>query len=334
MNAPAILAHEYRNETLDLTRYGYLVIVDERSKVIFSAGEACDIVFFRSSSKPIQALPVIARSLDAEYGLTDEETAIFAASHAGETFHVAALERITKKAGLSESMFLMEPTGPGDGKSEERRIRAGQPLRKFYHNCSGKHAALILTQRALGGAPADYWKLGQPVQLEVERTIKAVAETDTLQIAIDGCGVPVFAATIKNIAIAYKNLACIDTIKDGALQSAAARFIPRMHKYPHMISGTGKLCTLLNKDENIIAKGGANGVYGFALKSQRIGVALKCADGTDRAWPLLILETLRALGALTCETEKNLESFKPSSILNDNGVEVGRRTLAFNYNIG
>ena len=33
-------------------------------------------------------------------------------------------------------------------------------------------------------------------------------------IGIDGCGVPVFAYPMKNIATAYKNLACIDTIQD------------------------------------------------------------------------------------------------------------------------
>ena len=58
-------------------------------------------VFFRSSSKPIQALPVIARGLDKKYGLTDEETAIFSGSHQGDTFHVAALKSIYEKAGLT-----------------------------------------------------------------------------------------------------------------------------------------------------------------------------------------------------------------------------------------
>jgi L-asparaginase II len=205
------------------------------------------------------------------------------------------------------------------------------PLRKFYHNCSGKHAALMLTQRKLGGVPEEYWKLGVPVQREVENAVKTVAETGTLRLAIDGCGVPVHATPLKNIAVAYKNLGCVDTIRDDRLQKAAACFVPRIHKYPYMISGTGRLCTLLNQDENIVAKGGANGVYGFALKKQRIGVAIKCADGTDQAWPLLIMETLRAFGALSQETERNLETLSPAVVLNDNGLPVGRREVAFDF---
>jgi len=327
----ATLAYEYRNDTLDLTRYGCLVIVNERSEVLFSLGDPDGFVIFRSSSKPIQALPLVALGLDAAYGLTDEETAIFAASHLGEPFHVAALERISQKAGISEDMFLMAPAAPGDRDSDVARIKAGLPERKFYHNCSGKHAALILTQRALGGVPEDYWKPGQPVQLEVGRTIKAVAEADEVRTATDGCGVPVFATPLKNIAVAFKNLACVDTIGDEALRRAAAGFIPRMHKYPHMISGTGRLCTFLNGDGNIVAKGGANGVYGFGLKKQRAGVAFKCADGTTAAWPLLIMEALRTLGALSGETRQNLETFGPAVILNDNGVAVGRRELAFSF---
>lgn len=334
MRTSTELAYEYRGDTLDLTRYGYLVIADENSNVIYSAGSPDAFVFYRSSSKPIQALPVIARGLDREYGLTDEESTIFAASHMGEPFHVAALESIIGKAGFTENMLVMKPTVPTNKESNEERIKAGLPRRKFYHNCSGKHLALMLTQRALGGAAEDYWKPGAPVQREVERTIKAISETDTVKIGVDGCGVPVFAVGIKHIAIAFKNLACIDRIKDDALQKAAASFVPRMHSYPHMISGTGKICTILNQDENIVAKGGANGVYGFALKKQRLGVAFKLTDGTENAWPLIVRETLRALGALSPQTGERLEALNPDIILNDNDTEVGCKKLAFKIESG
>lgn len=325
----APLVYEYRGDTPDLIHYGYLCIVDEHSNILFHIGDPDVMVFYRSASKPIQALPVIAHGLDVRYGLTPEETTIFAGSHAGEPYHIAALESIMKKAGFSEDMLVMKPAVPAHTASNEARIRAGLPPRKFYHNCAGKHAALMMVQRELGGKPEDYWKIGALAQQEVEQTIKILSETDTVRIGVDGCGVPVFAVSLRHIAAASKNLACIDTIRDGRLQRAAAAFVPRIHQYPHMMRGTGYLCTLLNYDADIVAKGGANGVYAFGLKKERLGVAFKLIDGTEATWPFIVLQVLKDLDCLRKETEERIESLHPVFIRNDNDVEVGRREAAF-----
>ena len=252
------LTEEFRGGLLDLTHYGYISIVDEKGKVIYSAGDSEAMVFYRSASKPVQALPVIAHHLDEKYGFTDEETVLFAGSHLGESFHVNALKSIMKKADLNPEDLIMKPTVPGSTEANEERIRQGLPKSKLYHNCSGKHAALMLTQREMGGDVKDYWKVGSVGQNEVLRTMSVLSEypEEKVVIGIDGCGVPVFAYPMKNIATAYKNLACIDTIQDDVLQDAARRFVPRIHEYPHMMRGTGYLCSLINHDANIIAKGG------------------------------------------------------------------------------
>ena len=329
MSTSVPLVHEYRGDTLDLIHFGHIAIVDERSQIIYKAGDPYATVFYRSSSKPIQALPTISRGLDKEYGLTDEETAIFAASHSGEDFHVVALESILSKAGFSEEMLIMKPARPSNVKANEERITRGLPKRKLYHNCSGKHAALMLLQRKLGGKTGDYWKLDSPAQLEVIETIKKLSETDHVEIGVDGCGVPVFAVGLKHIAISFKNLVRPGMIRDEALGRAAERFIPRIHRYPLMIVGTGSVCSYLNYDPNILAKGGANGVYGLALKNEGIGVAFKVTDGTESAWPLIIMDILRGLGHLSPETEKRLEGLSPAVILNDNETVVGRRETVF-----
>jgi len=314
---------------LDLTHFGHITIVDEKSRVIYSAGDPCATVFYRSASKPIQALPTIQRGLDAEYGLTDEETVIFAASHAGEDFHVAALESILSKAGLSEDTLIMKPAAPSSVKANEERISRGLPRRKLYHNCSGKHTALMLLQRKLGGVTGDYWKPDSSAQLEVIKTIKTLGETDRVESGVDGCGVPVFAVGLKNIAISFKNLARPAAIRDDDLAGAAERFTPRIHAYPLMIAGTGRICSHLNHDPNIVAKGGANGVYGFGLKNEGLGVAFKVTDGTEQAWPIIVLDILRALDCLSPETENRLEELNPGVILNDNETPVGRRETIF-----
>ncbi|MEG1426308.1 MAG: asparaginase, partial [Oscillospiraceae bacterium] len=272
-----ILTEEYRGKLLDLIHEGYVCVVNDQGKIIGSAGDPEAQVFYRSASKPLQAMPVIARNLDLKYGLTPEETVIFSGSHLAEDFHINALESIYQKAGLQEGDLIMKPTVPGSTAANEERIRKGLPPRKLYHNCSGKHTALMLLQRELGGDIRDYWKVNSLAQREVMKTICALSEfpENETDIGIDGCGVPVFAVPMRNIAIAFKNLACIDTITDDNLRQTAARYVPLIHQYPLMMRGTGFICSLIDTDENIVAKGGANGVYGLGLKKERIGVSIK-----------------------------------------------------------
>ncbi len=323
------LVKEYRAETLDLTHYGYLVVVHENGKVLYSAGDPESVVFYRSASKPVQALPVIMRNLDKKYGLTEEETVIFAGSHAGEPCHVAALESIFRKTGLTEDMLVMKPAVPSYPPANEDRIRQGLPPRKFYHNCSGKHAALMLVQRDMGAETRDYWKMDAPAQAEVRDTVMKMSETDHVELGVDGCGVPVFAVPIKGIACAFKNLAAPEKIHDEKLQAATARFVPRIHKYPDMMRGTNYICSLLNYDPNIVAKGGALGVYGIGLKKEKLGISFKLIDGTEWTWPLIAREVLRQLGCLSRETEARLDSLNPSQLMNDNDTLVGHRDVCF-----
>ena len=323
-NDTARLIDEYRGELLDLTHYGYIVVVNDKGEVIYSAGDPEAVVFYRSASKPIQALPVIAHKLDEKYGLTEEETVLFAGSHLGEDFHVAALKSIMEKSGLNPDDLIMKPGVPGLPAANEERIRKGLPKSKLYHNCSGKHAALMLTQREMGGDVKDYWKVDAVGEEEVLRTMSELSEypMENVKIGIDGCGVPVFAYPIKNIAIAYKNLACIDTIKDDTLREAAEKYVPRIHKYPHMMRGTGYLCSLINHDPNIVAKGGANSVYGIGLKKERLGIALKVKDGNEVIWPIIIREIFRQIGYYNEETNKMLLAQHSGVTVNDNDTPV------------
>ena len=325
------LVQEYRGNLCDLTHFGYICIVDENSNVLFQAGDPEAAVFYRSSSKPIQALPVIQEGLVRKYGLTQEESVIFSGSHAGEPFHIAVLESILEKTELSEDMLCIKPTTPASPIANEERIRQGLPPRRLYHCCSGKHLGLMLLQRELGGECRDYWREDSLVQKRVLKAVREISETEDIQIGVDGCGVPVFACSMRHFAAAYKNLVCPDHILDPELARTAAEYIPLIHKYPLMMRGTNYLCSLINLDPNLLGKGGANGSYGFALKKERIGVSIKMADGTEQCWPLLILEILRFLGCLTPETEQRLLSLKPYTIYNDNDLIVGRREPVFRF---
>lgn len=335
MNRPEIchepLVYEYRGDILDNVHMGCLALVDEAGKVVFSVGDPRSVVYMRSSAKPIQALPVIQRRLDEAYGLTPEESTIFAASHSGQPHLIAALESIFAKTGFSESDLIMKPTVPADPDAAFAQRSAGDPPRKFNHNCAGKHAGILLFQRALGGAIADYWKPEAAAQREILRAVSIVSETDPerIGIGVDGCGVPVFGIPVASFATAFRNLAAPDRIRDGSLAEAASRFVPRMHQYPYMISGYGRFCTLLNGDPNLVAKGGAAGVYGLGLKRQRMGLAFKMTSGSSKVWGHVIRQVLTDLDAADEATIRGLEALDPVELRNDNDRVVGEFRTAF-----
>ncbi len=327
------ILNENRSGVFDLVRYGYVCIVDENSNVLYQAGDSDDFVFYRSASKPIQALPIIQMGLDKKYGLTDEEVTIISGSHVGMPVHEQVILSILKKTGFEEDMLVMKETFPTHVASNEERIKKGLPRRKAFHNCAGKHCALLMIQRELGGDPKDYWKTDSLANNEIEKVIKEMSEVDEIKIGIDGCGVPVFSVPIKGIANAYKNLACIDTIKNESLRNAALKNTQNIANYPDMMRGEGYLCSIINYDPNIVGKGGANGVYGFGLKKERLGVSFKFVDGNETSWPFLILEILRSIGALSQETEKRFEVLSPKYFTNDNDLVVGERESLINISI-
>ena len=322
----AVLTEEYRGEVLDLIHEGYIAVVDDAGKLLCHAGNPEALVYYRSASKPFQALPVIARGLDEKYGFTEEESVILAGSHLGEDFHVKAIRSMFQKAEMDLNDLIMKPTIPGSNFANEERIRKGLPPEKIYHNCSGKHTGAMVLQKELDSKHIrDYWKVDSAAQKEILRAIAILSEVpeEQVRIGIDGCGVPVFAVPVQNIAIAFKNIACIDTIRDDSLREAAGKFIPRIHKYPHMMRGSGYLCSLINEDPNLVAKGGANGVYGIGLKKERLGIALKIKDGTEAIWPILIREIFKQIGYYRIETFDMLEKLNSGTIINDNGTPVG-----------
>ena len=253
---------------------------------------------------------------------------LFAGSHMGDTFHVAALESIHKKADLGEDLLVMKPTVP--------QVPHPQDIapRKFYHNCSGKHTGALLLQRELGGAVRDYWLPNSPAQNEIRRAVASLSEFPLEKVVdgIDGCGVPVFAVGMKNIAIAFKNLACPEKIADPALSEAAKRFVPKIHEYPLMMRGRGMLCSRNNEDPAIVAKGGANAVYALGLKDQKLGIAIKMADGWEQVWPMVIKRLLEMFGHQNEKTLSMLEELCPATIVNDNGTPCGRRVCVFEEN--
>jgi len=297
----SLLTIETRGQLTENRHWGCICVVDEKG-VVASSGAYQDNYFFRSSSKPIQALPVLLMGLDKEYGLSEAETAIMAGSNAAEDYCSVVVASLMQKAGITEDDLVMNPRYPDHEGTKKRLIAEGLPMKKLYHGCTPKHIGLMMVQRKLTGSVKDYHLPESAAQRLVRYTISLFTDTpyEDIKIGIDGCGVPVFGVPGDAMAKSYQRMAAPDLIPEKSYREAASRMVGLMHKHSELIRGRDYICSLLNTHENIVAKGGAAGVYAFGLKRQRLGVMFKLYDGTESSWQIIAAEILRQLEIEDC----------------------------------
>src|SRR5262249_13841958 len=145
--------------------------------VVAEAGDPLLAAYMRSSSKPLQAIPLARARTDVD----DRDLAIASASHLAGEEQLAAVRALLAKAPASEGELECGPDG--------------NPPSRLRHNCSGKHAGMLALCRAKGW-PRSGYRLGEhPVQREMLEVHVEAAEVDPGEIrtGIDGCGVPTFA---------------------------------------------------------------------------------------------------------------------------------------------
>ena len=328
-----VLVNEYRGSIIENVRRGYICVVDKNKEIIFNVGDPDQYAFYRSTSKPIQILPILKRNLDLKYNFTEQQTVIMASSHNGESYHVHALEEMQAKAGLIEMDMVVKPMYPLDISTTDRLTMEGKPQRKMYHPCSGKHTAFMLLAREYGPDYQNYEKIDHPAQQEVLETIAYMADLpkNKVEIGMDNCGSPAFAVPLKNMAISYLKLACPDLVNDTITRRAIERFTPLVNRHNKFIRGTGRLCTLMNEDENIIFEdGGFGGIFNFGLKRERIGVAIKIEDGfgNDKLIAQIVMQLLTKLN-YDRELINKLKSIYSDEICMDADVVTGKMVTEF-----
>ncbi len=324
-----ILFEEYREGILECLHYGAACVVDAHG-VVASIGDPNWLCFYRSASKPIQALPVLLRGLHKKYGLTEEETAIFSGSHWGDADHIRVCESILKKADLREEDMCMLPTYPSRAANKEAMLRKNMPPRKIYHNCAGKHLALMLLARDLGESIPDYWKRESKTQTVIQEMIAYMSDTpmDDISIGVDGCGVPVFAVPFQRIARSYLKLSCPDLIPDADVRRAVEENMQRLHAYPNMIAGQNIVDSIITSNPDLVAKSGAMGVYAIGCKSKGLGIVFKTADGSHDEFAASAIEAFKQLN-IAPKTISEIEKYYPDTIVNDNQFIVGKRKAVF-----
>lgn len=321
----------WRGEEIESLHAVVAAVVDADGRTIARHGDPSRRAWLRSSAKPIQLLPLVEEGLVEEYGFSDAELAVIAASHGGEPVHVAAVRGVLAKAGVEESMLRCGGHEPSTPAAAEELRRRGEHPGPIHDNCSGKHAGMLAVCRAKGWPLDGYLEPGHPLQMRIWTTLAELAgmAPEDVGRAVDGCGAVTFALPIEAMARAWAALAAADARRRTPREAAIGRIFDAMAAHPDLVAGTGRLDSALLRaaGPRLVVKTGAEGVYCAALRaggSAPAGVALKVLDGARRAQDPALLAVLAELGAIDPAADPGLAEHARPTVKNRSGAEVGR----------
>jgi L-asparaginase II len=300
--------------------------VDAHGDSVFEDGDVGSPVYLRSAAKPFIAAAAIEAGVRERFALEPREIAVMAASHFGEPFHVEAVASILNKIGLDVAALRCGSHLPYDEKSAREIVGAGLEPSPLYNNCSGKHAGILALCIAIGADPATYLEPANPAQCRILEFCARLSDDDaeTWPLGVDGCGIPVYATSLRQAALSFARLASLEGVE--ARDAAALRVVrDAMIAYPEYVAGTGQLDTVLMQvgDGSIACKGGAEGIHGVAAIASGFGYAAKVLDGGGRARGPSTIAALRRLGVLDEEKVRKLARFARPVVYNRAGRAVG-----------
>lgn len=299
---------------------------DVRGAVLFSSGEIDAPVYLRSSAKPFIAAAVVAAGARERFGLDEREVAIMSASHSGQLFHVNAVRSILEKIEMQESALFCGAHLPYNERAAHALLRRGGEASAIDNNCSGKHAGILALCRILGADPNTYLDVKNPAQQAILAFCARMSDEDPerMPIAVDGCGIPVYATPLRKAALAFARLATLEGIEPADAQALAVVRAAMLAR-PEYVAGTGEFDSELMRasDATVVSKGGAEGVHGAASVARGFGYASKVVDGAARARAPSSVAALHRLGALSDEQRERLAAFAKPVVYNRAGRAVG-----------
>jgi len=239
------------------SRHSVHAVAVRGGTVVGAAGDPGTVSYMRSCAKPFQALPLTQHGV-----LPDDELAIACASHEATPEQLEAVLALLARSG-----------------SDEDELECGQEHgSKLRHNCSGKHAGMLLNAKRRDWPLPGYRRPGHPLQEEALGIVSAATgiPTDGIPTAVDGCGVVTFALSLEAMALAFARLVRSEL-------PGSDRVVAAMRAHPDLVGGpTAADTAFMHALPDAVVKRGAEGLLCAAL-ADGTGVAVKVEDGANRA---------------------------------------------------
>jgi L-asparaginase II len=327
---------------------GAAVVVGPDGSVLRALGSPDALIYGRSSLKLFQAITVLRSGVD----LHGAQLVLASASHAGTPRHVDVVRELLQRAGLDENALQCPLDWPLDSAA---RSAASAPARVTM-NCSGKHSAFLLACTHNDWPTESYLDPSHPLQQRIRSTVEEFAGESVAHVGVDGCGAPLFALTVRGLAIAVSRMLVAASAPAGDPDAArlvappaghppagdpdaarldappaglplagdpdAARLVSAILADPWALDGPGRANTVVIDELGLVAKGGAEGVLVIAAPDGTT-VALKMLDGSARATSLVALHLLASVGAISEADAERVGALTTPKVMGGSAV-VGR----------
>ena len=303
---------DYRRNGVSETTIHGAIAWAHGNEIIHSFGGNV-LCYGRSMMKPIM-MKTFVEVLEPE--TTWEQKAISVSSHNGDTEHVASAQSL-----LNESEWGLMQT-PLDTPLIQFGRQVRRP-RRWYHTCSGEHAAILKGCRLKGWNRAGYTLPGHEVFQHYLINLKKILGQDwtPLKVGKDGCGLPTVSNTVNELAMLFSYLVR-DKNSDWIWDS--------MMMHPDLIGGFNRLDSTIIKacKGKVLAKEGADGLLGLSIIHEDypkgLGIVIKIAHGWNPQATWYIARAILGVLGLKLRNPYPLEKQKafivpgivPSSLLN------------------
>ncbi|MEO6527862.1 MAG: asparaginase [Gemmatimonadaceae bacterium] len=301
----------------------HAAVVNASGALIGVSRDSAMVTHWRSCAKPFQIMPLIESGGFDRLAWGDDQLALGCASHGGEPEHVAIAEKMLASIGMEEGDLVCGPHEPLAQRGQKALRDSGVRPTRLHNNCSGKHAAMLARAHTTGLPAYGYERHDHPVQQACLAEVAkwAGVSSQSIGLAIDGCGVSVFVLGLESMAAAYARLA--DAVRRSA--EVPSRIVHAMQTRPFLVGGTDRFDSALIEatEGRCIAKIGAEGIHCVALIDEGIGIAVKVEDGAQRAQFPAVLTALQHYGALPKALPPRLAEFMHRPLRNTRGEVVG-----------
>jgi L-asparaginase II len=307
-----------RGRTIECVHHGSIAVCGLHGDLVTGVGDVQALNFARSALKPLQALPFVEDDGPARFGFGSHEVALMCASHSGEAVHVRVVQGILARIGARETDLQCGSHPPLYYGATGEPVPSQAWFGALHHNCSGKHAGFLAYCRLHGHRLAEYLAPESALQVRIRNTVQQFVGSGPIERGIDGCSAPNYALPLARLAHAYARLAAGDGVALAALRYAMVR-------HPDLVSGTARTDLALAQagGGDWIAKAGADGVQAIGVRSRRLGIAVRIADGNARALHTVTAEVLYQIGLLARPADSPLAGMFRPPLTNYRGMKVG-----------
>jgi L-asparaginase II len=312
-----------RSGITEVQVYGMLSIVEGaptgEPRSLLSYGDVNYMLWSRSLLKPWQLLSHFQEVVDAYPQLSESHLTLMMSSHSAEATHLKLLEEIMGIGAVSDNLLRCPATYPLANEMRIQLKAEGKPPSSLYHNCSGKHFGYLLALKAAGQDLDTYLEPGGEHFEPLKELLAASTHRPTNDFnfaTTDGCQLPNYGMTPREMAIAYLNLACGSKSSNKRMQQLT-ELGELMRAHPQIIGGVERFDSRLmsglfaSVDEvPLVAKEGADGLLGIGVAPNKkypygLGILVKLSSGNEtRHMQALVREVFRQLGLLKHKRDK------------------------------